>query len=165
MWVYSIWSSLLSWDLHCGYHALRTLKVIKDECSLLSQSPFLSDSFCRKVWLRFQPNLNFFFSAFVTMKHKYNGADAAFFYLYLMKFDLWFIRSDLHFPTCPSSWRLPVQVWLISECIFQICFIAFFPPLLPYFWKEATRGKKWSVNETQNQRFNESWEQPQGASR
>lgn len=45
------------------------------------------------------------------------------------RFDLWFIRGDPHFPVCPSSWRLPAQIWLITECIFQICVFAFISPL------------------------------------
>jgi len=87
-----------------------------------------------------------FLYLFTTMKHNYNEGHAAFIPLLCTKFDLWFVCVYPHFLIFSLFWRLPAWICLISECIFQICFLCFLaffsPSLSSLLWKEAMRGEE-----------------------
>lgn len=116
---------LLSWDLQHGYLALMTLKVMKDGCPHCHNVPFsviLPAGECDSA------SLNIFLCIY-THETQWQWSRYSLYLSFFMRFDLWFIRGDPHLPVCPSSWRLPAQILLFTECIFQICFSAFISPL------------------------------------
>lgn len=151
---------LLSWDFIMAILPLWRSKLWRMGIHIvtmsLSQWFFLPRSVTQPAWT---------FFCIYTHETQWQWSRCSLYLSVFMRFDLWFIRGDPHFPVCPSSWRLPAQIWLITEFIFQICFFAFISPLPPHFWNEATRGKKWTVKEAQKQRFAEWLQQTQGACR
>lgn len=115
---------LLSWDLIMAILPLWRSKLWRMGIHIvtmsLSQWFFLPRSVTQPAWT---------FFCIYTHETQWQWSRCSLYLSVFMRFDLWFIRGDPHFPVCPSSWRLPAQIWLITECIFQICFFAFISPL------------------------------------